>query len=547
MEYIRRFSIQKRLWVQLALIAIGLTVLVLQGLSRLQDSLMAEKVGNTKGLVEVAHSIASFQYGRSQAGEISEAQAKDTAREAIEALRYDGNNYFWIQDVQPRMIMHPFKPELNGTDLSNNADPTGKKLFVEMASVARASGEGMVPYMWPLPGKDEPVEKVSYVKSFKPWGWVIGSGVYVVDVREAYWSAAMGLIVISIFVILAVGALAFFLARSISIPLGETAAALDDIAAGEGDLTQRLKVVGNDEVSSMASSFNAFVGRIEGAMIEVRDATLKLGAASAQLKSAMDSNENSMQKQMHESQSIATAITEMASTVNEIAKSAENAAFSAGEANQEAEAGNQVVSEAIISVNSLAKEVREAGEVIHSLNSDTQSITSVLEVITGIAEQTNLLALNAAIEAARAGEQGRGFAVVADEVRTLAARTQSSTEEIRQMIDSLQGGSAKAVAAMESGQGSTEVTVTKAETAGESLIKIVAAINSISDMNMHIASAAEQQSAAAQEIDRSIVIMSDATADCCREIEATAASTRQLAELSESLDHLVSDFKLSDS
>ena len=545
MSLLRNYSIKTRFLALLTIVFVGLLILVVNGLNQVSSTMLANKSENTRFLVETAHSIVATHYGYEQAGQMSRQEAQAAALEAVSKLRYDNDNYFWINDMHPNMVMHPMKPQLDGTDISENKDPNGKRLFSEMVEVVKRDGEGLVPYMWPKPGFDNPVNKISYVKGFKPWGWVIGSGVYTDDVDAAFWKAAPLPITIGLAILFIVGSLALLLGQSIMGPISKLSNAFNDIAQGDGDLTQRLSEDGNDELVSMANNFNAFVGKIEDTISQVKNATDQVGGAAKQLNEVIQVTQETMSQQQGESQVVATAVTEMASTIKEIAANAEGAAASADEANSQAESGKNIVEQAAQSVNTLATEVKQAATVINELNSDTQSISSVLEVIRGIAEQTNLLALNAAIEAARAGEQGRGFAVVADEVRTLAARTQSSTEEIRQMIESLQGGSADAVAAMESGEKTTEVTVSKAHEAGESLSSIVAAIDNITQMNIQIASAAEQQSVAASEIDRSIVLMADLTTNAHDEIQKTVQSSHDLNDLSISLNAMVEQFKVS--
>ena len=545
MSILRKLNINTRLWCQLGIVTAGLLFLIVNSLTQLYSSLLQSKAENTEQLIEVAYSVVQQYYLLEQSGELTAANAQDLAKQAVSKLRYDGDNYFWIQDMKPRMLMHPIKPELDNTDLSNSADANGKLFFVDIADIVKKEGAGVVPYMWPMPGQQQPVDKISYVKGFAPWGWIIGSGVYIEDVNQAYWNAAPLPIAIGLAIILSVSLLTLLLTRAIIKPIAKTSAALNNIAAGDGDLTQRLDASGYVEFAEMASSFNAFVDKIDNTLIQVKQATLSLAQAASQLKQSMQRSQSSLEQQQQESQAVATAMTEMVGTVNEIARNAANTARSAADANQQAKSGNTVVIEATDSVNSLAHEVNEAAAVIHNLNNDTQSISSVLETIRSIAEQTNLLALNAAIEAARAGEQGRGFAVVADEVRTLAARTQSSTEEIHTMIESLQSGSLQAVKTMKNGEDTTEVTVSKAAEAGESLTSIVASITVISDMSIQIASAAEEQSAVAAEIDRSIVMIADLTSQSYGEIEQTSESSENLEALSRSLEELVAQFKLS--
>ncbi len=305
--------------------------------------------------------------------------------------------------MQPKMIMHPIKPKINGTDLSDIKDPDGKLLFVAFVDMVKAEGAGNVPYLWPKPGSDAPVQKVSFVKGFEPWGWIIGSGIYVDDIDTIFWQSATTLSGIAIIVLVPIMLFSLLIARSVCTPLKATTSALHDIAQGEGDLSQRLNSEGKDEIANLSAEFNAFVGKIQQTMAKVESASDELINASNELSEVTTEGSSSMAQQHQETEQVATAVTQMSATVQEIARSAEVAASSANDAKKEAQAGMTVMEQSTQSINTLAREVNNAVSVINQVAQDSENIGSVLDVIRGIAEQTNLLALNAAIEAARAG------------------------------------------------------------------------------------------------------------------------------------------------
>jgi methyl-accepting chemotaxis protein len=382
------------------------------------------------------------------------------------------------------------------------------------------------------------------VKSFDPWGWVVGSGIYIDDVEAAFRKQLLRLGIPVLILIALLAVLSLIINQSIVNPLRETTDAMNDISQGDGDLTARLDESGSDELSNLSFAFNRYTEKIHEIVREVQGATGELTTSSNELNNISSETNSSMVQQRSETQQAATAVTEMAATVKEIAKSSEAAAVSAREADAEAIEGKSVIGAAAETINKLASEVEHSADVINRLETESESIGSVLDVIRGIAEQTNLLALNAAIEAARAGEQGRGFAVVADEVRTLASRTQQSTQEIHEMIEKLQVGSREAVQVMESSRATTQLTVEKASEAAESLNKIADAVGVISDMNTQIASAAEEQSAVAQEIDKNIVQISSLAEHGAQQTTHVSDASEKLSKLSSSMAEHVQRFKV---
>ena len=545
MRFLRNFSIFQRLLMILGVVTLGLILLSLSSLPQQFSSLEQQQYDKTKNLVENTFGIIEHFYGLQQDGQLNEAQAKKAALDTISKLRYDTDNYYWINDYSPSMVMHPMKPQLVGKSLSTSKDPDGTYLFMEMVKIVRQQGEGFVPYKWPKPGFDKPVDKISYVKGFEPWQWILGSGVYLDSIEEDYTELRNLMIIDVVVILIILAVLITLISNSILHPVNLVTEMMKNISHGEGDLTQKLDESGRDEISHLANYFNAYTEKMRHSIERVSLSASEVEKLSNSVDETGKVNLNHIEHQNDNSRQVATAVEQMSMQIREVSENAEAAEHAANDALKNSSNGKQVVAQTIQAIETLSGNIQEVSEVTSILAEESNNIGSVLDVIRGISEQTNLLALNAAIEAARAGEQGRGFAVVADEVRTLASRTGQSTDEIQAMIEKLQKGAQEAVNAVQASQLISDNTVKQVAEADIVLNEIERLIMSITDMNSHIARATEEQSTAAQEVNIRITDLSEATDQSLETTHALTKASLSLKQASHQLSEIVRGFKIS--
>ncbi|MGI2852718.1 methyl-accepting chemotaxis protein [Shewanella algae] len=464
-------------------------------------------------------------------GLVGLAKSLDDMVRLLNSFKIEQSGYVFLTDNQGKIQLHPDKSLMNNKNLQD--------LYPGSTSKLLNKGDFQL-LETEVDGTDMLVAS-SYIPSMD---WYVVAQVPQEEIFALLQEAAYQILLWTVLIAAGFIFLAVLVAGSVSRPISNIAEMFRDIGEGEGDLRQRLPVDGEDEIAQLAKGFNSFISKIQESVIEVAATSEQLGLSAKDVSAQAQQTMNDSQDQKERTMMVVTAINEMGATVNEIAANAEQAALTAKEADSESAMGQQVVTHARDTINQLSQDVAQVGEVIESLATHTKSIGGILDVIRAISEQTNLLALNAAIEAARAGEAGRGFAVVADEVRNLASRTAASTDEVQVMIDKLQAEATRAVSAMELSRNRSHEGVQAVDEASQALSGISGQIAQISDMNIQVAAATEEQSTVVEEVNRNVSEINEITQRTAQTAEAAAAASDALNNLAHRLDTLVARFKV---
>ena len=481
-------------------------------------------------------------------------EAREQAKAILRTLRYAEDGYFYVYDTKGINLAHGVKPELEGKDLSGLTDSEGNRVLLDIIKAAQ-SGDGYSQFIWDKPSKGSPQPKLGYAVMLPQWGWVLGTGFYIDDIDDAVakareeGEAALAItlrdtlltsLLLTLFAI--VGSL--WVSRSITRPIQTLVANFHDLAHGEGDLTRRLRLDQGDELGELARSFNGFIEKIHQLVEQVSSASDRVYQSVETLQRQSGDYLSRMSSHHKETEQVVAAMTEMSSTAHSVAGNAGDAAAATGNADHLSRQTRVVITRAMDGIDNLITDLNAIHDQIGTLTRETDQIQNVVGVISGIADQTNLLALNAAIEAARAGEQGRGFAVVADEVRQLAFRTQQSTVEIGTMLQRLQQIVATAGTLMSESQARHSGTLAETGALVTNLDEMSGAITTINDMNLQIASAAEQQHAVTEEINRNLVAIQHIVGELSQGADATRHTCEELADSGRTLHRLVERFQI---
>ena len=542
MKSMRDWSIPTKILLIPLMTAAMMTAWVLLYLIPLfEKSIIDEKRTATRHVVEMAWGVLGDYDQQVKSGAMTADEAKKQAIARLGKLRYEEKEYVWINDLQPVMVMHPYKQELNGTNLGGAKDPTGKPLFLDMVAVCKDKGCGFVDYKWPKPGADAPVAKTSFVKLYEPWGWIVGSGIYLDDVHKQVahirWILLAGdLAFVILFLLLTVLATRILVSR----PLRKAIEVADKMSRGQFDVV--VEHHSNDEAGQLLQSMDIVLEKITPILRSIHHSSKQMGQSSLQISEISHEIAGASRAQEERAFDVTAATGELRMTSESVRELAESVHSSFADIEQVAEHGLHAVTENINQVQDTVKEVSRAAEETFQLQEVGGKIHQIIEGITDIADQTNLLALNAAIEAARAGEQGRGFAVVADEVRNLASRTSRETEEITRIIaeftghvDRIMKTMTRVVAQVNGGADQSRQTASVIE-------RMVGSIRESSSANLQISRASQSQMERLQQLQDSLDSLFVTIKDSGSKVGITATISTDLNLVTQEIVDLMANF-----
>ncbi|MDP4116608.1 MAG: methyl-accepting chemotaxis protein [Bacteroidota bacterium] len=620
----KNITLQKKLLTLISFTFVPLLILLqFYVLPKVETKWYENKYTATKNLVESVYNTMEYYNKMVQSGEIPLEEAKKNAAEFISAQRYDGDNYYWVFDENQILIAHPLRPKSVGKDMSSSVDANGMKLYGAFVDECKQSGEGFVKYDQLKPGVKEPQPKVSFVKLFKPWGWIVATGVYLNNVDDDISSFKTTIYISLLLALLLAYIIGLLISNAIAKPIKELSSKAEMVAAGNydvsinveskdeigklatvlgsmitnikvsleevnsqkavadkaaqnaemlstqsqeqekylqrnveklliemekfasGDLTVSVSLEkSGDNVGKLLDGFNKVVSNFREILVKVSESVQATSSSSAQISSSVEEMSAGAQEQSTQTAEVASSVEEMTQTILETSNHTREVADKSQETAENARAGVAKVFDTKKGMDNIFASTEQTGKIISTLAQKTDQIGEITQVIDDIADQTNLLALNAAIEAARAGEQGRGFAVVADEVRKLAERTTKATKEIADTIKAIQDGVHEANVSMVEATKTVQVGLKLTEEVESSLKKIADDAISVNDLAAQVSASSEEQSKAAEEISRSIDGINTITQESANGVRQIASATEDLNRLTENLYHLVANFKI---
>ena len=545
-RFLNHLKIKYKLFLITGLTLVGMLILAFISIQTLESALLDNQKKQVQYLVETTQSILRHFHQLEQKGQLTTQEAQRRAKDTINDLRYDnGKQYFWINDMQHKVIMHPIKPVLNGSDMTNKADAKGKFHWQEMVTTVKKNGFGFVEYYFQNPAKNNmnPRHKISFVKGFSAWNWIVGTGIYLDDLEAVISKTIKDSILIIILVIMVSTVIAWRVSSNIVNSILSLHKAILK-TANDKDLTQIIRMDNTDEIGEIAGAFNTMINSFRDIVNNIFERANHVGSQTLSLNDITNRTNLGVQQQYKDVELVVSTTTQMVSNIVDVVENANNASNSVENARNNTRESLNSVKQAIAIIHLLEDDIKTASTTVNTLETHATEIGQVINVIKGIAEQTNLLALNAAIEAARAGEQGRGFAVVADEVRALANKTQESTTDIQCRIEALQDSTRLVVNVMTQGRERISETVDKSNMAGESLSSTDQEINHISEQLTQVVANTQQQQNAAEEVQQKISSVSQISGKTLEDAEQTRIITHEVSNVVEQMQKEITKLKV---
>ena len=545
LNLIARLKLKTRLYLLLASMLLGLLVLGGYSVFELRQHMLEEKYQAIRAVVNASMAVLERAYELQQSGKLTEAEAKQQVRDTLRKSRYNKEDYLFIYDLDGVTMMHGSKPDREGKNYLDSKDPNGKQYIREWIELLKKDGEADMDYMFAKPGTDKPIPKISYAKVFAPWGWWLATGIYIEDVDAAFREGATKSIAFVVVVGVLLGMLGWTINRSVQMQIGgEPALAAAQVGHfAQGDLTQSITSSSTLD-GNLLGALSKMQGKLNTTVRDIHEGTELLAKESGELSVAASEISLASRNQAESSAATAASIEELTVSINEVSEIARMTEDNSRRTADLADRGAGVVRQAAKEIENIAGSVKDSAERIHTLVGRSQEIGNITNVIKDIADQTNLLALNAAIEAARAGEQGRGFAVVADEVRKLAERTTQATSEISQMVGAIQNDTREAVNAMESAAPKVQQGQSLALEATGVLDEIQHQAQDSLEKAREVANATKEQAVTANGIAGHVENIASMTEQTNAATENNAEAARQLKELAGQLRGTVAYFKV---
>ncbi|MDR3369127.1 methyl-accepting chemotaxis protein [Rhodoferax sp.] len=537
-------SINTKLLLTIAATLFGL--IMVSGLTLMEEksTLLDDRKASTRNEVETAYGLLTYYHERQKKGDLTEAQAQRAALDHIRTLRYGDNEYFWVNDMNNRMLMHPVKPEMEGNDYSDLKDANGKLFFREFSQLVRKSGSGFVAYAWPKPGFTKPVGKISYTKGFEPWGWVLCSGIYLDDVDALFREKATHVLGFIAAIVLAIAALLLMTGRKLVRRIDMVVAGVNRVA--HGDLTKDINDANKDEIGQLAQAANEMRNQLHNLATQLNAHARQITLASTEIDEAVG-NQASTSTQMSSSVAeITSTVEELSASSTQIADHSKAVVDIANQTLENSRLGSAAMQTVLAHVSDIRSDNQSTLREIVELGAKSKEISKIMAMIDTIAGQTKLIAFNAALEASSAGEAGKRFSVVAGEIRRLADSVTESTGEIETKTNEIQDAISRLVITSEKGAGNITAGLTASTATAAHLTEIVNDASHTSNAAQQISLSTQQQKIASNQVAVALREIVSASAHTAQSITRISQISKDMSELSARLNGLVRQFKLSE-